>query len=489
MAITSINLSNSKGVVTVDPSSSTVVICAKGSLVSSASPEDLIVDKESPTVVVTSGGGSSQGIQGEKGDKGEPGPKGDVGPAGPKGDSIKGDQGDAAPTKYVWIKYADTVTPAEDEIFSDPNGRTYIGIAYNRDTEDGIGAKGESDYTQYRWSKILGKDGSNGLSITGPKGDTGDAGQGFNWLGVYFVDPTEAELGRELEIGDSYYNGTDGASYTYWGEEWYIFSAPGLDGITYYTWIKYADSTTPIPAEIYDDSTGHPYIGIAYNRSTPLGQGSVGETDYTNYIWTLLSGTAGADGEDGTPAGGLIWKGSLSSTPSSPSTNWLFQDSSTGIYYLYDGYSWQVATSDGRPTTDGIYAGTGERFYTTYSDSVTVPSTPTGDGDTSGWSPNTNAFTLGSITWVSQQRDSGWSTPIDITGLVFRGPVGFRGNITTSKAVVSWDGVWSDSMAEQLLNGAPQQYDTVTLYDSVDPGITETRTYSPNGTNDGWEWI
>lgn len=89
----------------------------------------------------------NKGDQGDKGDKGDPGDRGPQGVPGPAGDDGR--------TLYTWIKYANNITGSG--ISNDPDGKDYIGFAYNRDTS--IESNNPSDYT---WSKITGEDGVPG---------------------------------------------------------------------------------------------------------------------------------------------------------------------------------------------------------------------------------------------------------------------------------------------------------------------------------------
>lgn len=55
---------------------------------------------------------------------------------------------------YTWIVYADSVTPAPNEIYSTSEGRRYVGIASNKDT-----LSHSTDYRDYNWTKIKAADG------------------------------------------------------------------------------------------------------------------------------------------------------------------------------------------------------------------------------------------------------------------------------------------------------------------------------------------
>ncbi len=60
----------------------------------------------------------------------------------------------------------------------------------------------------------------------------------------------------------------------------------GANGITHYTWIKYADDQ--YGNGLSDDPTGKKYLGIATNQTT--------QTESTNksaYTWSLIEGPKG----------------------------------------------------------------------------------------------------------------------------------------------------------------------------------------------------
>lgn len=174
-------------------------------------------------------------VIGPKGDKGD---KGDTGEQGPKGEpGSKGDDGkDGADGKvlYTWIKYADDVNGSglSDSPTSE-NGqpKAYIGFAYNKESPT------ESNIASYyKWTLIKGADGTDGIP----------------------------------------------------GEK-------GVDGTTYYTWIKYSDNLPASNTDMYEepkDTTQ--YIGIATNK-TEQSESS----DYTQYNWSKFKGDQGVAGEKG----------------------------------------------------------------------------------------------------------------------------------------------------------------------------------------------
>lgn len=67
--------------------------------------------------------------------------------------------------------------------------------------------------------------------------------------------------------------------------------AAGKDAVTFYTWIKYADSPT---SGMSDNPEGKKYMGLAYNKTT-----ASESTTYSDYTWSLIRGEDGSDGING----------------------------------------------------------------------------------------------------------------------------------------------------------------------------------------------
>lgn len=132
------------------------------------------------------------------------------------------------------------------------------------------------------------KDITDTLTITWLKGDL-EVGNGKN-LRVSATDVNGVQLYRfnafkgvkligqaQISVADVV-DGVDGQ--------------PGRDGITYYTWLKYADSPT---SGMSDSPTGKTYIGLAFNKTTPNES-----TNYSDYQWSLIKGADGVQGPPGT---------------------------------------------------------------------------------------------------------------------------------------------------------------------------------------------
>lgn len=151
-----------------------------------------------------------------KGGKGDIGPQGVPGPAGKDGKVY-----------YTWIKYADDAQG--NGISNDPAGKSFIGLAYNKESE--TESNTASDYS---WSRFRGFDGSAGKD------------------------------GKD---------GTDG-----------VPGPAGEDGKTTYTWIAYSDNADGSGMyQVPTDTTK--YIGIAVNKDTAT------ESDNpVDYTWSQFRG-------------------------------------------------------------------------------------------------------------------------------------------------------------------------------------------------------
>ena len=144
--------------------------------------------------------------------------------------------------------------------------------------------------------------------LTGPQGEQGIPGPAgadgktlYTWI-KYADTPTsgmsDTPDGKDY-IGIAYNKESATESIDYSDYQWSKYVGPegipgpsGDDGKTYYTWIKYATSSTG--ENMSDDPTGKTYIGIAYNKETAT------ESDNpSDYTWSLFQGPEGIPGPAG----------------------------------------------------------------------------------------------------------------------------------------------------------------------------------------------
>lgn len=197
--------------------------------------------------------------------------KGEQGLAGKDGIGIDGT------SSYFHVRYSEVENPTKAQMTENPS--KYIGTYVDNIEDD------SDDPAKYKWVKFMGTDG-----IAGKNGENGktyylhikysdDGGKTFTansgetsgkYIGVY-TDTTEADS-------------TNVSAY-----KWSLLK--GADGITYYTWIKYADTPT---SGMSDSPEGKTYMGIAYNKTS-----KTESTTYSDYTWSLIKGANGVDGDDG----------------------------------------------------------------------------------------------------------------------------------------------------------------------------------------------
>ncbi|QIG60720.1 tail fiber protein [Vibrio phage VPT02] len=209
-----------------------------------------------------------------------------------KGDQgIPGTNGKDGKTTYTWIKYADDSSGRG--FTDDPTGKAYLGIATNKATQ-----QESTDWRDYNWSKIKGE-----------KGDTGVPGRNGKDGKTYYTWVRYADTAQGIGMSDS----PDGKKYIgiavnqlsptestnpnvytwskFEGDQG-VPGRPGADGVTYYTWIKYADSADG--SGISNSPSGKEYIGFAYNKTS-----AVESSNPADYTWSRIKGDKGDKGDPG----------------------------------------------------------------------------------------------------------------------------------------------------------------------------------------------
>ena len=195
-------------------------------------------------------------------------------------DGVPGKDGEDGVVYYTWIRYADSSNG--EGISNSPDGKEYIGFAYNKTTPT------ESNTpSDYKWSLIKGTDGVDGKDgtpyYTWIKYSDNENGSNMydtpndntKYIGIATNKITQTESNIVSDYKWSKFKGDD-----------------GVDGATYYTWIKYADDKNG--NGMSNDPTGKLYIGFAYNKTT-----STESNVASDYKWSLIKGTDGVDGEKG----------------------------------------------------------------------------------------------------------------------------------------------------------------------------------------------
>lgn len=212
---------------------------------------------------------SKQGIQGNTGVPGPPGENGE--------------------TLYTWIKYADTPTSGMSD---NPDGKEYIGIAYNKTTPTE-----STNYSDYTWALYKGSDG-----VPGQPGEDGTTY--YTWI-KYATSASGANMSDD-PTGKSYlgiaYNKTsqtesnNPADYT-----WSLFQGPqgeqgvpgpsGSNGQTSYFHVKYSPNSNGNPMTETPDVFIGTYVDFTRADSTAP----------SDYVWARFQGLQGPQGTQGIP--------------------------------------------------------------------------------------------------------------------------------------------------------------------------------------------
>lgn len=194
---------------------------------------------------------------------------------------IPGTNGEDGKTSYLHIAYANSADGNTGFSVSDSAGKQYIGQYVDFTQTDSM------DPAAYSWTKIKGEDGKDGVSLytwikyaDTPTTGMSDSPDGKQYMGIAYNKTTPEESTRYEDYTWSRITGEG------------IPGAPGEDGKTLYTWVRYADDAQG--TGISDDPTGKNYIGLAYNKETPTES-----NDPEDYTWSLFRGPQGVQGPQG----------------------------------------------------------------------------------------------------------------------------------------------------------------------------------------------
>lgn len=198
----------------------------------------------------------------------------------------------------------------------------------------------------------------------------GGTGTGINWKGTLTAAPLTAT------IGDAYYNSTDKKSYIYDSNStWQVMTQDGSS-------VVWLGSFTTVPSG--------PVSNQAYYDMT----------DKKSYIydgttWQIMA-QDGVDGVDGTT---LVWLGTLTTAPATPSLNQAYYNSTDKKSYIYDGAAWQILTEDG-------LQGVGISWLGSF---ATAPATPTLNQAYYNTTDRTSYIYDGTAWQVLAEGGTGWT--------------------------------------------------------------------------------
>ena len=203
-------------------------------------------------------------------------------------DGIAGTNGINGETSYLHIAYADDnkgngfsqhaanklyMGTYTDFVKPDSNSPAKYAWTLIRGADGSNGTDGTNGLTLYTWVKYADDVNGSGLS---------DNPDGKDYVGFAYNKTVSTESTNPKDYQWSQVTGQAG-----------IPGKPGIDGITYYTWLKYADSSNG--KGMSDSSIGKLYLGLAYNKLT-----AVESTNPKDYHWSLFKGADGKNGLDGT---------------------------------------------------------------------------------------------------------------------------------------------------------------------------------------------
>lgn len=360
------------------------------------------------------------------------------------GEGVPGPAGEDGQTLYTWIKYADN---AQGGGMSDnPNGKAYIGIAYNKTT-----ATESNSPDDYAWSLIQGPQGIPGetgpqgpegpegpqgpIGPTGPQGEQGIPGPSgqtsyfhikyspnangnpmtetpSKYIGTY-TDFTQADSTNYQDYTWSQFEGDPGAQG--------IPGTNGQDGQTSYLHIAYATSEDGTQGFSTTDSNNKTYIGQYVDFTQADSQTP------SDYSWSKIQGPIGPQGEQGIPGQDgqtsyfhIKYSDNADGNPmtETPSTyigtyvDFVQQDSTN-----YQDYTW--SRFEGMPGEQGIPGTNGENGQTSYLH-IAYANSADGQTDFSTTDATGRAYmgtcvdfnqadptTPASYTWVKTQGETG----------------------------------------------------------------------------------
>ncbi|WLR54829.1 phage tail spike protein [Mesobacillus subterraneus] len=201
-----------------------------------------------------------------------------------KGDQgLPGETGSDGKTSYLHIKYSND----GGATFTANNGETvgaWIGTYVDFIQADSMSV------SAYTWNKVKGEKGDTGSQgVPGPAGKDGQSL--YTW--VKYADTSTGGGISDSPTGKKYMGiavnktssteSTNAADYT-WAKiegDQGIPGPAGSDGVTTYTWVKYADDN--LGNGMSDSPDGKRYLGLAYNKTT-----ASESTNKADYSWSPL---------------------------------------------------------------------------------------------------------------------------------------------------------------------------------------------------------
>lgn len=266
------------------------------------------------------------------------------------GEGIPGPPGDNGVTYYTWVRYADDLYG--NGMSDSPNGKYYIGLAFNKESPIE-----SSNPREYQWSKYRGDDGTPGIngedgkttyfhvkysSVPNPTSSWEMTETPSKYIGTY-VDFLMQDSTNPRDYAWTQFQGDPGQNG--------IPGTNGHDGRTSYLHIAYANSADGNTDFSTTVSVGKTYMGqyVDYEERDS-------ESPYM-YKWSKIKGEDGADGQDGVGISRIT-------------KYYLASERSTGI--TVDTYGW--STSMQEMTAEKKYLWSYDKIA--YTNSASVDTTP-----------------------------------------------------------------------------------------------------------------
>lgn len=237
--------------------------------------------------------------------------------------SAKGEDGESGKTSYIHIAYANSADGTKDFSLTESENKLYIG-QYTDYVEEP-----STDPSDYAWTRIKGENGNDGVSLytwikyaDTPTTGMSDSPDGKQYMGIAYNKTSPIESNDYSDYAWSLITGEG------------VPGTPGEDGKTFYTWVRYADNAQG--EGISDNPEGKDYIGLAYNRETP-----VESNDPSDYTWSLFRGPQGVQGN---PTGITV----SPTKPKNPYIGMLWKHTGTvpglvqNATYRWNGSSWEL---------------------------------------------------------------------------------------------------------------------------------------------------
>jgi len=246
-----------------------------------------------------------------------------------------------------------------------------------------IKIKGENGTTYYTWIKYADT----------PTSGMSDSPDGKTYMGIAYNKTTATESTNYSDYTWALIKGANGVD--------------GVNGRTYYTWVKYADDASG--TNMSDSPNGKSYIGLAYNKSTATESNTA-----SDYQWSLFKGADGINGQTYYVHIRYSANANGSSMTATPQTNTQYMGtcSTTSATAPTTNTSYTWALIKGSTGASGANGTNGTSYYVHIryketEDSTTLLTTPSNYMGVYSGTSSTAPTTINSYTWYNTKGDVG----------------------------------------------------------------------------------